>query len=206
MKKKLKFLKKNLLSAKNKVKLKKFFKYTLPFNLDIIANIFIVGWLCDKLIEGILFTACHFALRYKFDNVYHNKDGYCKLITHIIVTVSIVMTFRLDQSLLFSCISALGICWLGYIIQDRIELKYEQSEFKKNKDAEVYYGMDETLLRTKCKIHLLTKLATDRLVKRYCYNMTIDEIAFDEKVEFETIKQSLRRSRKKLKIKDNEDA
>lgn len=206
MKKKLKLLKMNFLSVKNKIKIKRFFKEILPFNTLILANIFITGWLCDKLIEGVLFTASHFALRYKFNKVYHNKDGYCAFITNIIITSSIVMTFRLDQSLLFSCISALGICWLGYIIQDRIELKYEQSEFKKNKDAEVYYGMDETLLRAKCKIHLLTKLATDRLVKRYCYNMTIDEIAFDEKVEFETIKQSLRRSRKKLKIKDKEDA
>ena len=204
MKKKLRFLKKNLLNVKTKVKLKKFFKYTLPFNLDIIANIFIVGWLCDKLIEGVLFTCCHFALRYKFDNVYHNNDGYCKLITHIIITTSIIMTFRLDQSLLFSCISALGICWLGYIIQDRIELKYENSEFKKIKDAKIYYGMDEEILRSKCKINLLTKSATDRLVKRYCYNMTIDEIAYEEKVEYETIKQSLRRSRRKLKIEDVE--
>lgn len=204
MKKKLRFLKKNLLSAKNKVKLKKFFKYTLPFNLGIIANIFIVGWLCDKLIESILFTACHFALRYKFDNVYHNNDGYCKLITHTIVTVSIVMTFRLDQSLLFSCLSALGICWLGYIIQDRIELKYENSQFKKIKDTPVIYGMDEGILRKKCKQALLTKLATERVILRYCYNMSIDEIAIKECVEYETIKQSLRRSRRKLKIKEDE--
>lgn len=203
MKKILKFLKMNLLSAKNRVRLKKFFKYTLPFNLRIIANILIVGWLCDKLIEGILFTACHFALRYKFDKVYHNYDGYCEIISHIIISVSIPMTFRLDQSLLFACISALGICWLGYIIQDRIELKYENSEFKKTKDTEVYYGMAEDLLRKKCKIYLLTKTATDRIVKRYCYNMSIEEIAFEEKVEYETIKQSLRRSRKKLKIQQH---
>lgn len=206
MKTKLRLLKKNLISAKNRVKLKKFFKYTLPFNLGIIANIFIVGWLCDKLIEGVLFTACHFALRYKFDKVYHNNDGYCRLISHIIVTVSIITIFRLDQSLLFSCVSALCICWIGYIVQDRFELRYENSEFKKIKDTEVYYGINETLLRKKCKQALLTKPATERVIMRYCYNKSIDEIAFIEKVEYETIKQSLRRSRRRLGIKEKEDA
>lgn len=204
--KKLKLLKKKLLNAKTRVKLKKFFKYTLPFNLGIIANIFIVGWLCDKLIEGILFTACHFALRYKFNNVYHNYDGYCEIISHIIVSVSIIMTFRLDQSLLFACVSALAICWIGYIVQDRIELKYENSEFKKIKDTIVYYNMEEDLLRKKCKQALLTNQATERIVMRYCHNKSIDEIAFIEKVEYETIKQSLRRSRRRLGIKEKEDA
>lgn len=204
MKKKLKLLKMKLLNAKNRVILKKFFTYTLPFNAVIVANIFITGWICDKLIESLLFVASHFILRYKFDKVYHNNDGYCAIISNAIITVSTIMLFRLDQSLLFACLFAFSICWLGYIIQDRIELKYENSEFKKIKDAKVYYGMDEQVLRNKCKINLLTKSSTDRLVKRYCYSKTIDEIAYEEKVEFETIKQSLRRSRRKLKIEDVE--
>lgn len=204
---KLKFWKKCHLSVKLKVKLKEIFLDIIPFNLIIILNTFLISWICNKPIEAILFLAAHFALRYKFDKAFHCKtDNICLATTCSIIDISVILIIPLEYSLLFSCVSALGICWLGYIIQDRIELKYEQSEYKKNKDAEVYYGMDEILLRAKCKIHLLTKLATDRLVKRYCYNMTIDEIAFDEKVEFETIKQSLRRSRKKLKIKDNEDA
>lgn len=196
----------NLLSAKNRVRLKKFFKYTLPFNLGVIANIFITGWITDKLIESILFVACHYILRYKFDKVYHSRNGYCALVTHIIITTSIIMTYPLDNSLLFSCLSALGICWLGYIIQDRIELKYENSEYKRIKDTKVDFGIDETLLRKKCKQALLTKNATERVVMRYSYHMPVDEIAFKEKVEYETIKQSLRRSRRRLGIKDNEDA
>lgn len=203
---KSKFWKKCHISAKLKVKLEKFFFDELPFNAIILANAAFTSWLFDRYIETILFLIAHYVLRYKFNKVFHcETDKVCLATTNAIIFISIPFIIPLEQSLLFSCISALGICWLGYLIQDRIELKYENSQFKKIKDTPVYYGMDEDILRKKCKQSLLTKLATERIILRYCYHYTIDAIAAKESVEYTTIKQSLRRSRKRLNIKEDID-
>lgn len=205
MKKKSKLLKKNKLSAKNKIRIKKFFTYDLPFNVGIIASILFTGWLCDKVIESLLFVASHFTLRYKFDKVLHCKDTLaCLGTTTLINFVSILLTTRLEVSLIFACISAFGICWLGFIIEDWLELKIDNSNRIKIKEAPMYKGMNEDILRAKCKQVHLTKLATERIVKYYSHYYTVEELAVMEHVEVDTIKQSLKRSRRKLNIKEIE--
>jgi hypothetical protein len=155
----------------------------------------------DKVIESILFTAAHLTLRYKFDKVFHCKDTLaCLGTTTLINFVSILITVRLDHSLIFACISAFGICWLGFILEDWIELKINNSERIKIKEAPVYKGMHEDILLAKCKQAHLTELATERMVQHYVHYRTAEEIAMMEYVELDTIKKSLMRSRKKLNI------
>ena len=62
----------------------------------------------------------------------------------------------------------------------------------------VYRGIDETVLRENCSRSRISQSATDRLVKHYCYNKTAKEIADSEFVEVDTIKVSIKRSRRKL--------
>ena len=202
---KSKCLKKNLLNVKTKVRLKKFFFYTLPFNAAIIGGILLFGWLFDKLIESLLFTAAHITLRYKFDKVYHRDTLLqCFCTTSIINFCSILLTVRLESSLIFACISAFAICWWGYILQDRIELKIQNSEYMRIKNLPITFGMNENDLRNKCKQAHLTKLATERIVQHYAHYYTAEELALMEHVEVDTIKQSLKRSRRKLNIKEIE--
>jgi DNA-directed RNA polymerase specialized sigma24 family protein len=63
----------------------------------------------------------------------------------------------------------------------------------------VYRGIDEVELRTNCVNAGISQQATDRLVQHYCYDRTAKEIASVEFVEVDTIKVSIKRSRRKLK-------
>ena len=63
----------------------------------------------------------------------------------------------------------------------------------------VYRGIDEVELKTNCVNAGISQQATNRLVQHYCYGKTTREIASVEFVEVDTIKVSLKRSRRKLK-------
>jgi DNA-directed RNA polymerase specialized sigma24 family protein len=63
----------------------------------------------------------------------------------------------------------------------------------------VYRGIDEAELRKSCINAGISQHATERLVQHYCYEKTAKEIAGAEFVELDTIKTSLKRSRRKLK-------
>lgn len=62
----------------------------------------------------------------------------------------------------------------------------------------VYRGIEEPVLRENCTKARISQNATDRLVQHYCYNRTAREIADSEFVEVDTIKVSIKRSRRKL--------
>lgn len=205
MKKLLKNLKYKLLNAKNRIRLKKFFTYTLPFNAIIILEILFIGWILDKQIESVLYTSAHLILRYKFNKVLHCKSTLaCFLTTTLINFCSIYITVRLEESLISACVSAFCICWLGFIIEDWLEAKIDQSKWIQLRETKVDFGMDETLLRTKCKYVGLTEIATERIVQRYVYHKSEYDLAVAECVELDTIKKSLQRSRKRLRIKESE--
>jgi len=72
------------------------------------------------------------------------------------------------------------------------------------KNLPISFGMNEDDLRNKCKQAHLTKLATERIVQHYAHYYTAEELALMEHVEVDTIKQSLKRSRRKLNIKEIE--
>ena len=65
----------------------------------------------------------------------------------------------------------------------------------------VYRGIDENELRINCINAGISQQATERLVQHYCYEKTAREIASVEFVELDTIKTSLKRSRRKLNKK-----
>ena len=62
----------------------------------------------------------------------------------------------------------------------------------------VYHGIDEQVLKDNCSKAGISQQATERLVQHYCYNKTSKQIASVEFVEVDTIKVSLKRSRRKL--------
>ena len=63
----------------------------------------------------------------------------------------------------------------------------------------IYRGIEEQTLRENCSKARISQSATERLVKHYCYYKTAKEIADSEFVEVDTIKVSIKRSRRKLK-------
>ena len=118
-----KFLKK-VFSIETELKIERFFREILWQMLIVFAFIFICAWIFDKYIEAILFCISHTVIRMIFDKQYHcGKTAICLFLTLTIAFFGIMYTFPLSLSLL----SAIPICWfiswIGYIAQDRLDLK-----------------------------------------------------------------------------------
>ena len=82
----------------------------------------------------------------------------------------------------------------SYILEDWLEKKIVKTSILKNKDE----------LLEACKNAKLTKEATNRLILKYIDGLKIKQIADLEKVEETTIWQSIRRSRRKLNIQNDD--
>lgn len=118
-----KFLKK-VFSVETELKIERFFREILWQMLIVFAFVFICAWIFDKYIEAILFCISHTVIRMIFDKQYHcGKTAICLFLTLTIAFFGIMYTFPLALSLL----SAIPICWfiswIGYIAQDRLDLK-----------------------------------------------------------------------------------
>jgi hypothetical protein len=114
---------KNLLNTSNKLKLEKFFKDELWQLLIVVAFIFMISWLFDKPYEGIMFSIAHVVLRPIYKKQYHCEfTYYCLFTTFSIVTFGIYNCLPTTISLLSSLPIASLICWVGYVVQDRIDL------------------------------------------------------------------------------------
>lgn len=118
-----KFLKK-VFSVEAELKIERFFREILWQMLIVFAFVFICAWIFDKYIEAILFCISHTVIRMIFDKQYHcGKTAICLFLTLTIAFFGIMYTFPLALSLL----SAIPICWfiswIGYIAQDRLDLK-----------------------------------------------------------------------------------
>lgn len=155
-------------------------------------------FISNTLLQCILIVLSFFAFKVVFKHSYHAQTIIkCTSLALLIFNIGSKLSLPLYISVFINIIIAFIISYLMYVL-------YYFDKFVKLSTEVITYGIEEEQLRQKCKLVMLTKYATERMVMRYCYNMTIDEIANEEKVEYETIKQSLRRSRKKLKIKEDE--
>lgn len=151
----MKLLKKQSKNLKRKIKIKEFIKKRLWQYIIVIVFICFCGWLFNKPFESISLIVSHLYLRPKFDKQFHciHQKRYvaticCLTLTCFIIFFGIMFILPLKISLLSSIPIAFLICWVGFIVQDRIEL-YENN--KKN-----IYLMSDEEFKTYCKSKGLT--------------------------------------------------
>lgn len=107
-----------------KLKIEKFVKEQLWQIVFIIAVIASFAFFFGKEIEAFCFCVAHFTIRPKFDKQYHKPTTYgCLFLTSGILFISIMVAMPLTTSLLSTIPLAFFVAWVGYVVQDRLDLK-----------------------------------------------------------------------------------
>ena len=106
-----------------KLKLEKFIKEQLWVYLIVLSTVAFCAWLFDRWIEGLMIVISHHCIRNTFDKQFHfNKTAYCLILTLSIVWFAIPISLPLASSLLSSIPISFGICFFGFLAQDRVDL------------------------------------------------------------------------------------
>ena len=117
-------LRQKLLKAK--VEIRDFIKDDLWVYVIVIGSIALCCWLTGRWIEGIMFCLAHIFIRRVFDKQFHFIKGsyatvYCLILTLGIIWLSIPISLPTNISLLSSIPIAFGICYFGWVAQDRLD-------------------------------------------------------------------------------------
>lgn len=178
-----------------KIKLKSLLAYAIYS-----AIILSVAYFFDRFFQMLMFILFFeliqnsFLKRFHSDSVVNNPIKavkYCKLITVTVEIIYLIYCKRLDISLY----SNLFIIFIIATFNSLLQFYAERIVITKFSLSNLEY------LKSLCQEAKLSELATRRLIMRYVEKKTIKEIAEIECTEEETIKQSIKRSKKKLNIK-----
>lgn len=184
-----------------KLKIIDFVKKQLWVYAIVFGTIALCSWLFNRWIEGIMFSIAHTCIRNAFDKQFHfNKIAYCLTLTLAIIWFAIPITLPIATSILSSIPIAFGICFVGYIAEDRIELliykrRNEMFNLKTCTEEQLIdacnklgYNKDKQELATMFFIH---KLSNTDVWKRLCEQQ--------KNVDIDTVKQYKYRMKKELK-------
>ena len=128
----------------------------------------------------------------------------CLALTMSILFFGIAVVLPLSVSLLSSIPICFLICWVGYIVQDRIDLLiYKRSCEEADRSLKIW-GMSEEELRHLCQENMLDSIDTEIVVCRLVHHMSGRELY--EKIGYSKA-QMIRREKRiearlKIKLKD----
>lgn len=109
-----------------KLKLEMLFVEQLWQYIIVATTISIFAWILNKPIEAVMFCITHLIIRPQFEKQYHcGTTALCLFTTLTIAMLGIYTTIPLSISLVSAIPVAIGVCWIGYIVQDRIDLQYK---------------------------------------------------------------------------------
>ena len=135
---------------------------------------------------------CCFHYRFHADTIYPNdpiKAGWCcKIITFVVEITFMLFCKDLNVSVYSNLLVIFFIAFCNSLLQFYLEKVIINSSILFNKEK----------LLQRCKEVKLSQIATKRLVQHYIKKVPIQRIAEQECVEALTIKQSIRRSKRKL--------
>lgn len=209
MSKKLKKKSRNLILLK--IKIKNFIIQQLWVHIIVIGSIILVSWLFDRWLQGLMVCIAHTCIRNAFDKQFHfDKTAYCLLLTLSIIWFSIPITLPTAESLLSSIPIAFLICFFGYVVQDRVDAKKENSalertitslisELKLYKQVDLY-SMTEEELKQYGASQQLSNTQIEILCLRVLENLSIADICRQANYGRTTIKYHLEQIKKKLGI------
>lgn len=113
-----------------KARLKKFIIQELWQYLLVAGFIAFCGWLFNKPIEAVCFWSSHLLIRPEFAKQYHCRHkklsiatACCLFVTFSVIFFGILYCLPLAISLLASIPLAFVICWVGYVVQDNIDMR-----------------------------------------------------------------------------------
>lgn len=123
---------------KFKLWLNKFLKEQLWQHIIVIAFICFCAWLFNKPYEAVMFCVSHIVIRLYFDKQYHCDHKIQAVATLMCLSLTLTIAFfgiatclPISLSLLSTIPVACLICWVGYIVQDRIDKAIEIRELNK---------------------------------------------------------------------------
>lgn len=112
-----------------KLKIEKFFIQDLWQYLLVFASVALCSWIFNRWIEGVMFCISHTCVRNAFNKQFHfDSVAYCLSLTLAIIWFAIPASLPINISLLSSIPIAFIISFIGYIVQDRIDLMKELKE------------------------------------------------------------------------------
>lgn len=178
------------------------FKETIVYAL-LTSLVLALSYLFNVLLEMILFIIYYYIIKGLFTKQFHADIitttaraavKLCYVITFStqIAFVFILVTFKLSYYINIYLGILLGI--VSYILEDWLERVLAQRKLLRNEDA----------LIQACKNAHISHNSMNRMILRYIKGYKIRDIARLESVEESTIWQSIRRSRRKLNLNDDE--
>ena len=133
-----------------------------------------------------------FSFRFHADTIFPNEpikaSNVCKLITIGVEIIYLVFCKEFDVSVYSNLFVIFVIALINALLQFFLERALSSKSILQNKE----------LLLIRCEEVGLSKESINRLILRYIDKKSLQEIADIEFVEIESIKQSLRRSKRKL--------
>lgn len=161
-----------------------------------IAQIFLVGTICyfvnNVILEYFIIIVSFFVMRQVFGKSYH-ADSVLACTTLSVIVFTIATRLPLPQWLSILCNVFIG-CMVAYVMY----MWYYYAQYVTKEEIVIRSGMKREDLIYLCERANLTKLATDRMLLKYVEGKSTKEIAVIEGVELESIKSSIRRSRKAI--------
>lgn len=114
-----------------KAKIKNFITKELWQYCLVTGFIAFCGWLFAKPIEAVCFWTSHLIIRPEFAKQYHCRNrnlakatACCLFVTFSVIFFGILYCMPLSISLLASIPLAFVICWVGYVAQDNLDMRF----------------------------------------------------------------------------------
>lgn len=184
-----------------RLKIEKFIKEQLWQHVLVLSIIALFAWFFDKEIEAVCFCLAHFVLRPKMEKQYHKDTTRgCLMLTAAIIFFGILFSIPIGSTLLVSVPLAFFVSWIGYIVQDRIDLQLENKRLR-DKEHKTFNTKTatETELVARCRELSFsdenTELAIEFFIRKTPHKVLADRLFIDEK--------SVTTRKKRMKIKLN---
>ena len=166
------------------------------YNIVVLFVAYLFNRFFQMLIFILFFNAIQGCFGYRFhsDTLYPNDPikavKLCKAITIAVEVVYLAFCKELDVSVYSNLFIILLVAIMNALLQVYCERVIISHHTLNNKDY---------IMKAVRGAHL-SSLAINRLIEHYVNNKTIQEIAYLENVEEQTIKQSIRRSKRRLEL------
>lgn len=164
------------------------------YNIIILIISFIFNRFFQMLIFILFYNTIQNCFYYRFhaDTIFPNEPikavKYCKLITIVVEIIYLLFCKDLNVSVYSNLLIILIIAIINSLLQSFCEKLIVNSSYLKS------YSSLKRLL----DINNISQINQKRIIDHYIYNKTISKIAQEECVEEQTIKQSIRRTKRKL--------
>lgn len=185
-----------------KLKIEKFFREQLWQHIIVVAFVCFCAWLFNKPFEAIMFCVAHIVIRRYFDKQYHcGTTTVCLITTLGVAFLGVSRSLPLAISLLSTIPMAFVICWIGYLVQYKVDLLKYNHELKKKLEDIDLYKMTEEELRNYAKCKNISEPLIDTLVLRVIHNYKWVEIEQARNFTKDGIRYHREQLNKKLNIK-----